>query len=47
MIKLLLVLSLLLVGCGNSKPHAGNAEFDAHLKKLMDKPYNPEKGSIY
>lgn len=34
-------------GCGNSEPYVGNPEFDAHLQKLMDEPYDPSKPSKY
>lgn len=48
MIKLLpLVVVLFIVGCGTGSPHAGDAEFDAYLEKLMAEPYNPNGGSKY
>ena len=44
---LLLLLIPMLIGCGNSEPFSGTAEFDIYLQKLMDEPYDPVNGSIY
>lgn len=44
---LLLMLIPMLIGCGNSAPSSGSAEFDIYLQKLMDEPYDPGNGSIY
>ncbi len=44
---LLLLLIPMLIGCGNSAPSSGSAEFDTNFQKLMDEPYDPGNGSIY